>query len=138
MIRSPAMPAHVAVAFERLPKETHKPLRILRDLIFEEAMRLGVGPITETLKWGEPSYLTEKSRSGTTIRFGHHDSKPGHYAVFFHCQTTMVSDIRKRFGDSFLYQGNRAVFACVHDAVARDRWRECFEMALLYKRRARR
>jgi hypothetical protein len=30
----------------------------------------GVGELEETLKWGQPSYLTKKPKSGRTIRIG--------------------------------------------------------------------
>ena len=41
----------------------------LRGLVFDTAARTaGVGGLTEALKWGQPSYLTEQTGSGTTVR----------------------------------------------------------------------
>jgi hypothetical protein len=131
----PQLPETVAEAFARFPAEARAALLTLRALIFDEAQRLGVGPIAETLKWGEPAYLTEASRSGTTIRLGCHRDAPNCYAAFFHCQTTMVSDIREQLGDAFTYHGTRAVCAPAGQAVDAAAWRVCFAMALLYKRR---
>jgi hypothetical protein len=39
----------------------------------------GVGALHETLKWGQPAYLTPETRSGTTLRLG--VPKSGGYAI---------------------------------------------------------
>lgn len=59
----------VAVVFDSYPEEMRVKLLFLRRLIYETAASLEeVGELEETLKWGEPSYLTPKSKSGSTIR----------------------------------------------------------------------
>ena len=51
-------------------------LMTLRALIFDVAAKTdGVGALDETLKWGEPAYLT-RSKSGSTIRLGWKASAP--------------------------------------------------------------
>ena len=45
----------------------------LRQRIFAVAEAEGVGSLDETLKWGEPAYLT-RPRRGTTIRLGSNSS----------------------------------------------------------------
>ena len=41
----------------------------LRQLIFDVAAKTkDVGQLEETLKWGEPAYLTSESKSGSLIR----------------------------------------------------------------------
>jgi len=85
------------------------PLKLLlkvRSLIFEVAKTHDVGPITETLKWGQPSYLTEETKSGSTIRLG---LLKGDAAVFLNCNTTLVDGFRSDFPDAFEYSGNRAL-----------------------------
>ena len=45
----------------------------LRRLIFDVAAGLPeVGTLEETLKWGQPAYLTSATKSGTTLRVGQH------------------------------------------------------------------
>ena len=68
-----------------------------------------IGPISETLKWGEPAYLTATSGSGSTIRLGVSRTAAGRPAIFFNCRTTLVDEFRDRFGAAFDYEGNRAV-----------------------------
>lgn len=64
----PDMPQEVKAVFASYLTAAQAKLHILRRIVFEEAKRPEVGPIQETLKWGEPAYLTAKSKSGSTIR----------------------------------------------------------------------
>ena len=66
--------------FQSYPRAARAKLGALRKLILATAARTqGVGEIEETLKWGQPSYLT-KSKSSTTIRIDRHGER--HYALF--------------------------------------------------------
>lgn len=95
-------------AFDTIPDPARGWLLTLRRTIFEVAADTpGVGAISETLKWHQPAYLTDATKSGTTIRLG--VSKTGSAALFVHCQTTIVADFQAQFPDDFTYEGNRAV-----------------------------
>jgi len=67
-----------------------------------------VGVIEETLKWGEPAYVT-KNGSGSTVRIDWKAKDPGRYAMYFHCQTKLVSTFRSLFPEEFAFEGNRAL-----------------------------
>src|ERR1700712_2541448 len=59
----------VARIFDAYPPALRDKLLVLRALVFTTAASTaGVGEIEETLKWGEPAYVTTESRSGSTIR----------------------------------------------------------------------
>lgn len=59
----------VAAAFASYPEPIRARLLALRRLIFATAAATqGVGPLEETLKWGQPAYLTPATRAGSTIR----------------------------------------------------------------------
>jgi hypothetical protein len=59
----------VDAVFGAYPKPIKAKLLALRQLIFDTAKTTkGVGALEETLKWGQPSYLTTKTKSGSTIR----------------------------------------------------------------------
>lgn len=80
----------------------------LRDLFFQIAAETpGVGPLHETLKWGQPAYLTQETGSGTTLRLN--CPGDGGCQVLVHCQTSLIADFRDHFPDAFDYQGNRAI-----------------------------
>ena len=105
----------------------------LRQLIFEVAADTeGVGELTETLKWGQPSYLTENTKSGSTIRIGKEKKTEGDYAIYFKCQTSLVSTFKDRYKSQFRYEGNRAIVFRQNDKIPVNELRQCIAMALTY------
>ena len=112
-----------------MPSVERARLLAVRRRVFDLAERAGVGPLTETLKWGEPAYLTEASKSGTTVRLGLSGARA---AVFFNCQTRLVGDFRSDFPEAFEYVGNRAVV--LSDAVDPAVLDLCLGRALTYHR----
>jgi uncharacterized protein DUF1801 len=135
---APPMPPAVAAAFDAFPPAACERLAELRALIFETAAATpGVGPLTEALKWGEPAYLTEASRSGSTIRLGVTRSDPPRCAVYLNCKTTLVEEYRAAFADVFDFEGNRAVLLDPAAALPRPALAQVVAMALTYHRRKR-
>jgi hypothetical protein len=133
--RQRPMPADVAAAFAAFPERVRARLLEARDLIFETAANIeGVGPLTETLKWGEPAYLTEVTRSGSTIRLGWLRSSERECAVLFNCRTTLVDDFRERFPDIFAFEKNRALLLDAGKPLPRAPLSTCLGMALTYHR----
>lgn len=98
----------VEAAFASFPEPARQGLLTLRSLIFETAGAMPeVGALEETLKWGQPAYLTPATKSGSTIRLGR--PKIGGFALYTHCQTTILAEFRSIFPDAFVYEGNRAI-----------------------------
>lgn len=113
------MPQDVQAAFDAFPPEVRHRLAEVRAMIFAVAAEDSrIGAITETLKWGEPAYLTEQTRSGSTIRLGWPRREPNRAAIYFICRTTLVDEFRERFGDAFHYEGMRAVLLPVDGDIA--------------------
>ncbi len=103
----------------------------LRELIFETAVETeGVGELEETLKWGQPSYLT-KSKSGSTVRIDA-TKTPGGYAMYFHCQTNLVETFREMFPKQFKFEGKRAILFNEADEIPVNELRHCIRLALTY------
>ena len=98
----------VDAVFSAYPKPVKAKLLALRRLIFDTAKTTrGVGALEEALKWGQPSYLTTESKSGSTIRIDQVKAEAGQYAVYFHCQTDLVETFRELYPE-LRYGGNRA------------------------------
>lgn len=128
----------VEAVFTASPAPVKKRLLGLRNMIFEVAASTpGVGELQETLKWGEPAYLTTASKSGSTIRIAPRPSSPGQYALYVNCQTTLIDTWRTLFPTEFSYEGNRAIVFDVADEVPQDALRFCIAMALTYHRNKR-
>ncbi len=98
-------------------------------MIFEVATETPeVGEVTETLKWGQPSYATA---TGTPVRLGVVTS--GQPALFVHCQTRVIADARAVFGQELGFEGNRAVVLPVDAATSDDALRQIIHAALTYR-----
>jgi Domain of unknown function (DU1801) len=125
----------VARVFDAYPPAMRRKLMSLRKLIFETAAHTdGVGKIEETLKWGEPAYVTSQSKSGSTVRIDWKKSAPSQYAMYFHCQTNLVETFRTLFPNEFKFEGNRAIVFNETDVVPLDSLAYCIAAALTYHR----
>ncbi len=124
----------VEAAFNAMPASARRKALALRRLIVDTAGRVdGVGELTETLKWGEPAYLTQQSRSGSTIRIGWSAKRPDRVGLFFNCRTTLVDTFRSRFPE-LEFEGNRALLVPVKSALPKPALQACIESALTYHR----
>jgi hypothetical protein len=129
----PIQSADVAEAFAALPLAARDKLMQVRELIFDTAAKTeGVGPIDEALRWGEPSYLTAKTRSGTTIRVHWKPKRPDRCAMYVHCQTNLLEQFRLRHPDDFEFEGDRAVLFPVNRPLPEKALRDCIRLALTY------
>ena len=130
-VPKPAPP--VAEVFQSYPPKARKLLLAVRKLIFETAARIEeVGELTETLKWGEPAYLTEQTKSGSTIRLAWKASQPDKCGLYFICSTTLVSDFRSRFEGTLQFEGNRELVLSLSEPLPDKPLRSCIEAALTY------
>lgn len=130
--------ADVAAVFGAYPPALRTRLLALRALIFKTAAATdGVGPLEEALKWGEPAYLTSKSKSGSTIRINTVRNAADTYALHFNCRTTLVAGFRELYPDTFTYAGDRSILFHVEDTVPRSELAHCIACALTYHRRRR-
>jgi hypothetical protein len=128
----------VAAHFDSYPAAVRKKMLALRKLIFETAASTeGVGELQETLKWGEPAYVTAASRSGSTVRIDWKAKAPDQYAMYFHCQTGLIETFRAMFPNDFAYEGNRALVFKLGGRVPRDALAFCIEASLTYHLRRR-
>jgi hypothetical protein len=132
----------VDAVFNQYPEPIKTNLLQLRRLIFDTAkITAGVGALQETLKWGQPSYLTTETGSGSTIRIDQVKSATGRYAIYFHCQTDLVETFRQLYPRELNCVGNRCIVLNVADEVPEPALRHCVALALTYhlnKRKAAR
>jgi hypothetical protein len=123
----------VATVFEGYPAGLRRKLIALRELIFKVAGATdGVGRLTETLKWGQPSYLTEESGSGSTVRIDRLKNGDG-YAIYFHCQSGLVDQFRRIYPETFRYEGKRAILFDAGDRVPARALGHCIGLALTHQ-----
>src|ERR1700692_2013347 len=123
----------VDAVFGTYPRPLQSKLLALRRLIFDTAKATkGVGALQETLKWGQPSYLTPETKSGSTIRIDRVKSAANQYALYFHCQTDLVETFRELYPRELSYGGNRSILLNAQDEVPEAALRHCVALALTY------
>jgi Domain of unknown function (DU1801) len=126
----------VAAVFKAYPVGLRNRLLALRTLVFDVAAKTeGVGPLTETLKWGQPSYLTQETRSGTTVRLDRLKKGDG-YALYFHCQSGLVPRFRELYPERFRFEGKRALLFAPDERLPLQALRHCVALALTHHLRA--
>jgi hypothetical protein len=126
----------VDAVFSAYPKTLRIKLLALRRLILETAAATdGVGEIQETLKWGQPSYLTNATKSGSTIRIDRVKADDGRYAMYVHCQTDLVATFRELYPKQLTYGGNRSIIFEADDDIPEPELRHCVALALTYHKR---
>jgi hypothetical protein len=136
--RAIADPA-VRAAFDAFPKAVRADLLRLRALIYETAATTpGVGPLEETLKWGQPAYLTTQTNAGSAIRIGVPRGSADRYALYVLCRTTLADEFRRLYPRTLRIEGSRAVLFEVAAAPPREALAHCIALALTYRLRARR
>lgn len=102
----------------------------IRAVIYKLVEQNQLGPLEETLKWGQPSYLCA---TGSTIRVDWQQDDANSIALFFNCKTILVETFREIFADTFNYQGNRAINLPLDKPIPQE-LEVCLLMALQYHR----
>ncbi|MGC1204632.1 MAG: DUF1801 domain-containing protein [Flavobacteriaceae bacterium] len=120
----------VKEVFNAYPKHVKPQLLYLRELVLEEAKKVnGLEKLEETLKWGEPSYVT---KHGSTLRMDWKSKSPNQYAMYFQCSSRLVSTFKIIYKNEFNFEGNRAIVFKLNDKVAETELKRCILLALTY------
>lgn len=116
--------------FNKYPETVKKHMLNLRKLVLETAETLeGLDILEETLKWGEPSYLT---KHGSTLRVDWKPKTPSQYAVYFKCTSKLVETFRIIYKDVFEFEGNRAIVFQLNTKIPETELKQCIQLALTY------
>lgn len=122
----------VANVLDNYPKPIGIKLQALRKLILDTARTTdGVGALEEALKWGQVSYLTSETGSGSTVRIDQVKSADNQVAVYFHCQTNLVETFRALYPE-LSYSGNRAILLDAGKPLPKAELGHCVALALTY------
>lgn len=125
------MDLNVKQKFASYPDDIAVLLAGIRELIFRVAQQDGIMELTETLKWGEPSYI---STIGSTIRFDWKSKAPAQFCIYFNCNTSLVETFKELYGDTFIYEGHRALVFTIDQVLPVKELEHCISMALRYKK----
>jgi len=120
----------VGLIFANYPDSVRSKMFELRELIIETAEEIdGLTNLEETLKWGEPSYIT---KHGSTLRMDWKSKAPDQYAMYFKCTSRLVETFRAVFKNDFEFEGNRAIVFQLKDRIPKKELKECIKATLTY------
>ena len=120
----------VVSKLQSYPEKIRQRLMHVRQLIFDVAAgNPEVGDVEETLKWGEPSYV---SHDGSTVRIGWKASRPDYYAIYFNCNTKLVDTFKQIYPDELSFEGNRAIVFHQDATVPKGPLEHCVLLSLQY------
>ena len=94
-----------------------------------------IGPLEESLKWGEQSFTPAKRNVGSSVRIARRND--GGLALMFICHTNLVDEFRDLYPDALTYEGNRAILIAADATPDRQALEHCIALALTYKLRKR-
>jgi Domain of unknown function (DU1801) len=124
----------VKAKYDSFGTKTRARLLRLRELAYETAARAGVGPLTESLKWGQPAFSTP-GKTGSTFRLDEIKNGNGKYALYFLCQTTLIGTFRELYADCFSFEGSRAIIFEPDGAYEEADISHCMALAMTYGRK---
>lgn len=108
----------------------------LKALILAVAERTPeIGPLEESLKWGEQSFTPARRNVGSSVRIAPRDN--GNVALMFICHTNLVEDFRGLYPDGLAFEGNRAIVISPKNNPDQAALEHCIALALTFKLRKR-
>lgn len=125
------MEESVQQKFSGYPDDVKALLLSLRELIYRVAKQHDINDLSETLKWGEPSYIAPK---GSTIRIDWKEKTPHQYCMYFNCKTVLIETFKEIYSDTLTFEGNRAIVFNVGQTVPHIELSHCISLALRYKK----
>jgi len=120
----------IDTVFASYPDFVRDKLQYLRELVIETAEEIPeITVLEETLKWGEPSFITKK---GSTLRMDWKKKTPDQYAMYFKCTSRLVDTFRLVFDRKFQFEGKRAIVFQLNDRIPELELKECIKATLIY------
>lgn len=81
----------------------------LRGIIHDVATQADIGPLDESLKWGQPAWRPKRARTGSTLRVDWSPETPNRLLAFVDCKTDLAAQMDHRFPKQFHNDGRRAL-----------------------------
>lgn len=135
---APPLPSDVKAVLTTYPAAATARFMDIREIVYAAAADTpGTGPLTETLKWGEPAYLTETSGTGTTLRIAWKPGDPERIGVYLNCRSSLIEDIRTLHPGTFEIEGTRGLMLALGTPLPTEALGHVARLAQGYHRRGR-
>lgn len=106
----------------------------LKRLIIDVAAQAPeIGPLVQSLKWGEQSFTPAKTKIGSSVQI--QPRANGGVALMVICHTNLVDEFHALYPDALTYEGNRAIVLPAGADIDLKALSHCIALALTYKLR---
>lgn len=109
-----------------------------RAVFLDVAQEADVGPLEESLKWGQPAWRPTKPRMGSTLRMDWDAGAPGQLALFVDCKTDLAARMRDLYPDLPGNDGQRRIVIDLDAPLPEQAVAHLAEMTFGYHRAKRR
>ena len=125
------MNANIKQQVDTYPKNARTLFIKIRTLIYDVVNEEQLGEVSESLKWGEPSYAVIK---GSPMRMSWKAKYPQQISLYFNCNTTLIETFNELYADALQFKGNREIVIPFSSPIPQDELKDCISMALRYHR----
>ncbi|WP_299768522.1 hypothetical protein [uncultured Tateyamaria sp.] len=102
-------PSEILNRTENWPDEAQTHFLRLRSIVHDVATSADIGPLDESLKWGQPAWRPKRPRVGSTLRVDWSPTTPNRLMAFVDCKTDLAAQMDNRFPQQFHNDGRRAL-----------------------------
>jgi hypothetical protein len=120
---------NVKSKIEAPPETANLFLLSICELMHAIAKEENLGTVTESLKWGEPSFQAKK---GSPVRMDWKPKSPATISVYFNSKTRLIETFKEVYPDAFEYVGNREIVIPLSEPLPMLELKACLSMALRY------
>ncbi|MDF1728146.1 MAG: hypothetical protein P1U53_10410 [Sulfitobacter sp.] len=141
MTDTPPMPAALADLIATWPAPAQGMARACRALFLSRAEARDIGPLEESLKWGQPAWRPVKPRTGSTLRLMWLEAQPDRLSLYVDCKTDIAARMRSLYPDLPFNDGQRRIDLDLTKALPEQAVAHLADMTLCYhlaRREARR
>ena len=103
------MPSAFLDQIRRWPEPAQSRLQTMRALFHDVAAMADIGPLDESLKWGQPAWRPLTPRTGSTLRLNWSEAAPGSIMAYVDCKTDLAGQMQTRFPNLPGNDGRRAL-----------------------------
>lgn len=126
------LPSSVRTGIADWPKQAQQAFEKLRVICHDTAARQHLGPLEESLKWGQPAWRPVRPNTGSTLRVMWAENAPDLLNLYVDCKTDLAARLREIYPDLPQNDGRRHIALRLSDPLPLDVLSHLAAMTLAY------
>jgi hypothetical protein len=119
------------------PAQAQQAFEACQSLFHRIATQADVGPLDESLKWGQPAWRPRKPRTGSTLRLHWSEKTPTELSVYVDCKTDLAARMQTLYPDLLANDGRRRIVLNLNAPLPETALSHLAEMTFCYHRTAK-